>query len=391
MWHSSEGEFTAEGKQCSRPGCCSWDASVIEAILLVGGQGTRLRPLTATTPKPMLPVAGQPITVHQIRRARAAGVGRVVLGTSYRADVFTRALGDGADLGIDVAYAHETTPLGTGGAIRNAAEELNCGPNDPVVVFNGDIINGLDIAALVDGHVSSGSAVTLHLTTVEDPRRYGLVPTDETGRVLTFLEKPETEAEIVTNQINAGCYVFRRSVIDRIALGRPVSVERETFPGLLRDGDLVRGVVDDSYWLDLGTPWDYVQGSVDLVTGRAPGAQIPSSAQIRGGQSLVLDGANVSPEATLSGGTTIDRGCVVAADAIVDGCVVMTNVHIGQGARLFRSAVGAGAKIEAGAVITEAVVGDGARIGRDAVIGAGARIGVGAVVPDGITVTANSD
>ena len=204
-----------------------------EAILLVGGQGTRLRPLTLGTPKPMLPVAGVPVTVHQIERARAAGVERIVLGTSYRAEVFAEQLGDGSHLGVEIAYAVEDEPLGTGGAIRHAAAHLLSGADDPVMVLNGDVLSGVDYATLVEEHVSSGALATLHLVRVADPSAYGLVPTDEQGRVLAFREKPTTPEEIVTDQINAGCYVFRRSAIDAIPVGRPVSVERETFPSFL--------------------------------------------------------------------------------------------------------------------------------------------------------------
>ncbi len=206
-----------------------------EAVLLVGGQGTRLRPLTIHTPKPMLPVAGVPFTVHQITRARDAGVTRIVLATSYKAEVF-RTFIDDADLGIEVVIATEEEPLGTGGAIRHALPFLESGPDEPVLIFNGDVLSGVDIAGLVEHHRDTSSDVTLYLTPVEDPRAYGLVPTDHSGRVTAFLEKPKTDEEIVTNNINAGCYVFRRSVIDRIPAGRPVSVERETFPGLLADG-----------------------------------------------------------------------------------------------------------------------------------------------------------
>ena len=214
-----------------------------EAVLLVGGQGTRLRPLTINPPKPMLPVAGVPFTVHQITRARDAGVTRIVLATSYRADTF-RDFMDMTDLGIEVVIATEDEPLGTGGAIRHAMPFLTSGPDDPVLIFNGDVLTGLDIAGLVAHHQDTGSDVTLYLTPVDDPRAYGLVPTDHHGRVTAFLEKPTTPEEIVTNNINAGCYVFRRRLIDAIPAGRPVSVERETFPGLLAAGAavvLVRG------------------------------------------------------------------------------------------------------------------------------------------------------
>ncbi|MEK9897598.1 MAG: nucleotidyltransferase family protein, partial [Actinomycetota bacterium] len=212
-----------------------------EAVLLVGGQGTRLRPLTVNTPKPMLPVAGVPFTVHQITRARDAGIERIVLATSYRAEVFAEFV-EGVDLGIDIVIATEDEPLGTGGAIRHALSHLESGPDDPIVIFNGDVLSGLDIDALVRSHVETSSDVTLYLTPVEDPRAYGLVPIDGDGRVEAFLEKPSTPEEIVTDLINAGCYVFTRSIIEQIPAGRVVSVERETFPGLLANNAVVRGV-----------------------------------------------------------------------------------------------------------------------------------------------------
>ncbi|MFM1966381.1 MAG: hypothetical protein RL134_2106 [Actinomycetota bacterium] len=339
-----------------------------EAILLVGGQGTRLRPLTLGTPKPMLPVAGVPVTVHQIERARAAGVERIVLGTSYRAEVFAEQLGDGSHLGVEIAYAVEDEPLGTGGAIRHAAAHLVSGADDPVMVLNGDVLSGVDYASLVGQHVSAGALVTLHLVRVADPSAYGLVPTDDQGRVLAFREKPSTPEEIVTDQINAGCYVFRRSAIDAIPVGRPVSVERETFPSFLAEGALVRGVVDDSYWLDLGTPWDFVRGSADLVLGVAPWAgHSPAEA-------LVLDGAQVDGAAVVSGGTTIGRGARVSAGARVHGSVVLDGADIAAGAVVEDSVIGAGACIDAGAVVVGSVIGDGARIGSGNELRAGARV-----------------
>ena len=329
-----------------------------EAVLLVGGQGTRLRPLTVNTPKPMLPVAGVPFTVHQITRARDAGVSRIVLATSYKAEVFREFIDD-ADLGIEVVIATEDEPLGTGGAIRHALPFLDSGSEDPVLIFNGDVLSGLDIDGLVRHHRETASDVTLYLTRVEDPRAYGLVPTDADGRVAAFLEKPSTPEEIVTDQINAGCYVFRRSIIDSIPAGRPVSVERETFPGLLSSGARVSGVVDTGYWLDLGTPLSFVQGSRDLVLGRAPSPAVSAV-----GPSLMLPGVEVAPSAQVTGGSALGRGVVVGADAVIDGAVVFDGAEIAEGARITDSIVGAGAVIGAGTVVRGAVIGDGAVIGR---------------------------
>ncbi|GGS33131.1 MULTISPECIES: NDP-sugar synthase [Streptomyces] len=349
-----------------------------EAILLVGGKGTRLRPLTVHTPKPMVPAAGVPFLTHQLARARAAGVEHIVLATSYLAEVFEPYFGDGSSLGLHIEYVTEQEPLGTGGAIRNVAPKLSSGPDEPVLIFNGDILTGLDIRALVTSHTVSGADVSLHLTRVEDPRAFGLVPTDATGRVTAFLEKPQTPEEIVTDQINAGAYIFRRSVIDTIPSGRPVSVERETFPGLLASGAHLQGMVDSTYWLDLGTPAAFVRGSADLVLGRAPSPAVPG----RCGDRLVLPTASVAPDAKLTGGTVVGAGAVIGAGARVDGSTVLENATVEPNAVITDSLVGAGAVIGARTVLAGAVIGDGARVGADNELRDGIRIWCGSTLPD---------
>ncbi|MCU0297036.1 MAG: NDP-sugar synthase [Candidatus Nanopelagicales bacterium] len=329
---------------------------MLESILLVGGKGTRLRPLTINTPKPMLPVAGVPFTEHQIAIARAAGVTRVVLGTSYRAEVFSDYFGDGSAFGVALDYRVEDEPLGTGGAIRNAAAALTCGPDDPVVVFNGDILTGLDIPAMVRAWVEADADVALYLTRVDDPRAFGLVPTVG-DRVTAFLEKPQTPEEIVTDQINAGCYIFRRSVIDEIPTGRPVSVERETFPGLLEAGRTVLGWVDPGYWLDLGTPLAFAQGSADIVTGVVGSPALPGAP----GPALVGDGAQVRGECTA--GTSVGAGAVVGERSQVRSSVLFDRARIGSDVVVENSIIGAGSSIGDGCVLRGVVVGDGARIG----------------------------
>ncbi|KAB2588244.1 MULTISPECIES: mannose-1-phosphate guanylyltransferase [Streptomyces] len=349
-----------------------------EAILLVGGKGTRLRPLTVHTPKPMVPAAGVPFLTHQLARARAAGVEHIVLATSYLAEVFEPYFGDGSSLGLHIEYVTEQEPLGTGGAIRNVAAKLSSGPDEPVLIFNGDILTGLDIRALVTSHNDSGADVSLHLTRVEDPRAFGLVPTDATGRVTAFLEKPQTPEEIVTDQINAGAYIFRRSVIDTIPEGRPVSVERETFPGLLASGAHLQGMVDSTYWLDLGTPQAFVRGSADLVLGRAPSPAVPG----RCGDRLVLETATVAADAKLTGGTVIGADAVIGAGARIDGSAVLAGAVVEAGAVVTDSLIGAGARIGSRTVLSGAVIGDGARVGADNELRDGVRIWCGAVLPD---------
>ncbi|MGW1468948.1 sugar phosphate nucleotidyltransferase [Streptomyces sp. NPDC002308] len=350
-----------------------------EAILLVGGKGTRLRPLTVRTPKPMVPAAGVPFLTHQLARARAAGVEHIVLATSYLAEVFEPHFGDGSDLGLHIEYVTEREPLGTGGAIRNVAHKLTSGPDEPVLIFNGDILTGLDIRALVTTHTDSGADVSLHLTRVQDPRAFGLVPTDASGRVSAFLEKPQTPEEIVTDQINAGAYIFRRSVIDTIPADRPVSVERETFPGLLAAGAHLQGMVDSTYWLDLGTPQAFVRGSADLVLGRAPSPAVPG----RCGERLVLPGAQVAPDAKLSGGTVVGERAVIGEGARITGSAVLADAVIEAGAVVTDSLVGAGARIGSRTVLAGAVIGDGARVGADNELRDGVRVWCDAVLPDG--------
>lgn len=347
----------------------------LEAILLVGGQGSRLRPLTLGTPKPLLPTAGVPFLAHQLARARSFGVRRIVFATSYKASMFEPVFGDGSAYGLSLEYMTEETPLGTGGAIRNAAEALTSAPSDPVLVLNGDILSGHDIGDQVRTHVTRGAAVTLHLTEVDDPTRFGCVPTDGDGRVTAFLEKTPNP---VTNRINAGCYVFTRSVIDRIPRGEIVSVERETFPGLIGSGELVLGYADRSYWLDVGTPAAFVQGSRDLVLGRLASPALPGAP----GEYLALDGADVSLEAKVNGGTAVGAGSVVEAGAVVSGSVLGDGCAVGAGATVVDSVLGRGARVCAGAVVRDAVIGDGAVVGPGNELQAGVRIWPGVELPE---------
>jgi mannose-1-phosphate guanylyltransferase len=340
----------------------------LEAIVLVGGQGTRLRPLTLSAPKPLLPTAGVPFLAHVLARAAAYGVTHVVLATCYKADMFASCFGDGSALGLSIDYIQEEVPLDTAGGIRNAAASLRgSGPSDPVVVLNSDILSGHDLRAQVDLHCKTDAAVTLHLVEVADPSRFGVVPTDDSGRVTAFLEKTP---DPVTNRINAGCYVFRRDVIDQIPAGRRVSVERETFPGLIEAGELVMGYHESAYWLDVGTPQTFVRGSCDLVLGRLPAPALPGPS----GPLLLLDGASVSSAASVSGGTVVGAGASVAAGATVFGSVLFDSAVVGEGAVVRACILGRGAVVAPGAVLDDAVIGDGAFIGSGNELTGGIRI-----------------
>lgn len=344
-----------------------------DAVVLVGGKGTRLRPLTLSAPKPMLPTAGVPFLSHLLSRIRAAGMTHVVLGTSYRAEVFKEYFGDGSAHGLEMEYVVEDEPLDTGGAIRNVAERLRA---EDAVIFNGDILSGADLTALVRAHRENKADVTLHLQRVADPSRFGSVPTDETGRVTAFLEKTPTPP---TDQINAGCYVFRREIVEAIPAGRPISVERETFPGLLADGAHLHGFVDASYWLDVGTPEAFVRGSADLVRGVAPTAALPGPV----GEALILDGAHVAEGATVTGGATVGAGAEISAGARIDGSVLFDGVFVGEDAVVENSVLGVGARVEKGAVLRGVVLGDNATVGSACELLAGARVWPGVTLPTG--------
>ncbi|CAB0686356.1 GDP-mannose pyrophosphorylase [Corynebacterium diphtheriae] len=342
-----------------------------DAVILVGGKGTRLRPLTVSTPKPMLPTAGVPFLSHLLARIKAAGITHVVLGTSFKAEVFEDYFGDGADLGLEIEYVVEDKPLGTGGGIRNVYDKLRA---NTVMVFNGDVLGGTDLGGILDAHHAKNADLTMHLVRVPDPRAFGCVPTDAEGRVSAFLEKTEDPP---TDQINAGCYVFRRELISEIPADRVVSVERETFPRLLEEGRRVFGYVDNAYWRDMGTPSDFVRGSSDLVRGIAPSPLLEGKT----GECLVDESAGVSDGALLLGGTVIGRGTEIGAGCRLDDTVVFDGVTIEPGAVIEDSIIGHGARIGANARITGCVIGEGAEIGARCELRDGMRVWPGVVIP----------
>ncbi len=348
------------------------DPARVDAVVLVGGKGTRLRPLTLSAPKPMLPTAGLPFLTHLLSRIAEAGIEHVILGTSYKSDTFSEEFGDGANLGLQIEYVTEEQPLGTGGGIANVATHLR---HDTVMVFNGDVLSGANLGAMLDTHSERGADVTLHLVRVSDPRAFGSVPTDADGNVLAFLEKTEDPP---TDQINAGTYIFTRAVIDLIPRGREVSVEREAFPSLLAGGAKVCGYVDSSYWRDMGTPDDFVRGSSDLVRGIAPSPALGG----KRGESLVHDGASVAPGAVLIGGTVVGRGAEIGPGVRLDGAVVFDGARIEAGAVVERSIIGFGVRIGPRALIRDGVIGDGADIGARCELLRGARVWPGVVIPD---------
>ncbi len=317
----------------------------MKAIVLAGGQGTRLRPLTYGTPKPMLPIANRPFLEHQLAWLASHGVDEVVLSLGYQPDAFTgHFTGAEAVPGLRLAYAVEPEPLGTAGAIRFAAGDALA---ERVVVCNGDVLTDLDLSALIRFHEDRGAEATISLTRVEDPSAFGVVPTDTDGRVLGFVEKP-APGEAPTEWINAGAYVLEPSVIGSIPVGRNVSIERETFPGLLeRDGKLY-AVGSGGYWLDIGTPAKYLQANLDMAADLLLGAS-----------------------------------AAVAPTASVDGSVLGAGVGVGDRSRVIRSVLLDGAQVGRDAQVSDSIVGAGASIGDGAVVTGISVIGPGATVPAG--------
>jgi mannose-1-phosphate guanylyltransferase len=313
------------------------------AVVLVGGEGTRLRPLTLHTPKQLLPVGGTPMIERVVANlARSGRVDGVVLSMGYRPDAFTEAYPDGQCAGVSITYAIEPELLDTAGAVRFAAR--SAGLDGPFLVINGDVLTALDVSELVDFHQRSGAEGTISLTPVEDPSRFGVVPTDDNGRVQAFIEKPPP-GEAPTDLINAGTYVLEASVIDRIPDGRRVSIERETFPAMVEAGTLF-ALASDAYWIDTGTPDTYLQANLDAIAG-----------------------ANV-----------VGPGATVASSATVECSAVGAGACIGEGAHVIESVLLDGARVEAGATVVRSM------LGRRATVGAGARVEDLTVVGDDSTV-----
>ena len=319
----------------------------MKAVVLVGGFGTRLRPLTLHTPKQMLPVAGPTMLERVMAGLARHGVDEVVLSLGYRPEAFTAAFPDGRCAGVDLRYAVEPEPLDTAGAIAFAADEA--GITERFLALNGDVLTDLDLGALCRTHESSGAAATISLTPVEDPSRYGVVPLHDDGRVQAFIEKPDP-GTAPTNWISAGSYVLEPAVLEAIPRGRRVSIEREVFPRLVGDGVLY-GFRAEEYWIDAGTPEAYLRAKLDYLDGSR-------GAAVQG----VHRGAHVDPAASVEN-SVVGAGCSVGPGARVAGSVLMDGVAIAEGACVEDSIVGHGATLGSRCSVTElSVVGPGASL-----------------------------
>ena len=342
--------------------------------MLVGGEGTRLRPLTLTTPKQLLPVAEVTMIERVVAHLAAHGVDDVVLSMGYRPDAFLSTFPDDRCAGVPLTYAVEPTPLDTAGAIRFAADHARL--DSSFLVVNGDVLTDLDIHALLDFHRARGAEATVSLVAVEDPSRFGVVATDPTGRVEAFVEKP-VMGEAPSNLVNAGTYVLEPSVLDRIPEGGRVSIERETFPALVAEGSLF-AQASSAYWIDAGTPPQYLQANRDLVSGRRGGPPAPGARQVGHG-AWILGGPVIDAPATPS--SLIGDAAFVGRDADVRGSVIGTGARVEDGT-VIDSVLLPGAVVRAGATVEASIVGSGA------VVGEGARVVGLTVIGDGVMVEA---
>ncbi len=349
----------------------------MNAVVLVGGEGTRLRPLTLTRPKQMLPIVEVPMLERVLAALAGNGVERAVLSLGYRPDAFVGAYPGGVAAGVELVYAVEPEPLDTAGAIRFAATAAAV--TDTFVVVNGDVLTDLDVAQLIAFHRVSKAEATIALTPVDDPSRFGVVPTDAAGRVVAFVEKPPP-GQAPTNQINAGTYVLEPSVLERIPDGRRVSVERETFPALAAEGRLFARS-SDAYWLDTGTPGAYLQAHLDLLQGRRGTPPAPGALAEEGGWWRL---GPVQVSGTVGPAAVVGRGATVEAGAEVREAVVGAEATVAAGARVERSVLLPGAVVEAGARVVDTVVGEQAVVRAGAVLEALTVIGDRAEVAPGL-------
>jgi len=371
----------------------------VKAVMLVGGLGTRLRPLTLHTKKELMPVANRPFLEHVLANLARHGVDEAILTTGYLAEAFEGFPAERTH-GVKLTIVRETTPLDTCGAVKNVESMLD----GTFLVCNGDILTSLDITELVKFHRDRDTLGTLTLTPVDDPSAYGLVPTDSDGRIERFIEKPQPD-EIVTNLINAGTYVLEPEILNYVPAGVPFSFERVheggLFPLLLAEGEALYGFVSNAYWLDIGTPEKYLRANSDTVSGLvgieppgvneaggvwlARGSEIEPTARVSGPASIGTD-CRIASRAVIGSRTCIGDGCWIGSDASVDESVLHAGVRVESGAFVVRSVLGSGAVVGAGSRVSDAVIGSGVRIGQDNELSGGIRLWPGIEVPDkGIT------
>jgi mannose-1-phosphate guanylyltransferase len=341
----------------------------MKAVVLVGGEGTRLRPLTETIPKPLVPLMDRASLDHVLDHLARHGVHEVVLSSPYLEETF-RAFIDARRGDPAITWITEIEPLGTGGAIVNALEAL--GGDELFLALNGDILTDLDLTTMVAMHAERGAAATIALTHVSDARPYGLVPTEPDGRVIEFREKP---SELVPGDVNAGTYVLDPPVLDGWTRGANASIERDVFPSLIADGRPVYGFVSDAYWIDLGTPESYLQAHFDILEGRVA-FEPPYTAP------FIAEGAEVDVRSHVGRWVVVSAAAVIGPDARVDDSVLHHGAVVEAGASVTGSVLGARSHVGAGAVVMDSVLGEGATVPAGSKV-EGARISAGQTAGSG--------
>ena len=331
----------------------------MQALILAGGKGTRLRPLTVHTPKPIVPIANQPFLLYQLELLKRADVRDVILSLSYQPQKIEDKLGDGTDYNVRVSYAVETSPLGTAGAYRNAASLIK----DTTVVFNGDVLTDIDLNDVIRFHREHQAAATIVLTPVPNPTAYGLVETEKDGRVRRFLEKPKPE-EVTCDTINAGIYILEPRVLDYVPEGEPFMFEYGVFPQLLERKEEFFAYIWPGYWRDIGTAASYLQANMDVIAGRVKLLEPPPATR----------GEKFDATAEIETPSVVDPSCTLKAGVQITNSVVSRNCYVEERARIENSVVRGGTRIGAGSTVRGAVIGKGCHIGRsveihDAVLG----------------------
>jgi mannose-1-phosphate guanylyltransferase len=362
----------------------------MQALILAGGEGTRLRPLTTTVPKPVVPLVDRPFIAFMLDWLRSHGVDDVVMSCGHLASGVRNVLGDGSAYGIALRYVEEPRPLGTGGALKYAGPLLG----ERFLMLNGDVLTDIDLTAQIELHERTGARATLALTPVEDPTNYGLVRTRDGGEVTEFVEKPAPD-QIDTRNISAGAYVLDRSVLDLLVEDQPASIERDVFPRLVGNG--LFGYVSDGYWLDIGTPERYLEGTFDILEGivgtdvrnRMGGNYLCVEDNVENAgriipSALVESGCRIGANARIGGRVVLEHGVVVGEHTTIERSVVMQGSEIGRNCTLRGCIVGGGVRLgDECTVDGMSVLGEGVTIGSGNTISNGARLFPGVTLPDG--------
>jgi mannose-1-phosphate guanylyltransferase len=362
----------------------------MQALILAGGEGTRLRPLTSTVPKPVVPLVDRPFIVFMLDWLRGHGVDDVVMSCGHLADGVRSVLGDGESVGVRLRYLEEPRPLGTGGALKFAEDLLD----DRFLMLNGDVLTDIDVTAQLAAHAASGARATLALYPVEDPSAYGLVRLADDNSVTEFVEKPAPD-QIDTNNISAGVYVLEKSILGLLVTGQRASIERDVFPRLVGDG--LFGHVGAGYWKDIGTPDRYLEATFDILEGtvrtqvgdRMGNGFVCIEDGVRNGgriipSALVESGGQIGAGARVGGRAVLEHDVVVGDGTTIESAVVMAGAVIGAHCTLRDCIIAAGARIGDHCVIDGlSVIGEGVVLGADNVVSNGARIFPGVSLPDG--------